>query len=297
MNALPTPTRPTPEIKFGATTRRDNWWLEPLLNFVGFTAFVIYSMWVTFTPILEVSADKIKVLSYKWPLIPVPEGTMPGAVEGHGVYLSPFYSPEFDVAGWFFPAILVLWMPLGFRATCYYYRKMYYRTYFMDPPGCAVGDHKGHKYGGEKVFPWVLQNAHRWFLYLAIFVVAVLWYDAFISMWITPEAATAVNAAYPDAKVVSGFHFGLGTAVLLINAFLLSGYTFGCHAARHLAGGNVDCWSATPLGQTRFKIWSFITKLNEHHMGWAWISMIMVGLADLYVRLLVMFNVPYSPWL
>lgn len=279
MNALPTPTRPTPEIKFGETTRRDTWWLEPLLNFIGFTAFVVYSMWVTFTPVLQTAAGR--VLSYKWPPVAVPEGTMPAAVESHEwVYLSPFYSPELNLPGWFFPAILILWMPLGFRATCYYYRKMYYRTYFMDPPGCAVGDHKGHKYGGEKVFPWVLQNTHRWFLYLAILVVAILWYEAIVSMW-------------HDGK----FHFGLGTIILMINAFLLSGYTFGCHAARHLAGGNVDCWSATPFGQTRYKLWAYITRLNEHHMAWAWVSMIMVGLSDLYVRLLVMFNIPYAPWL
>ena len=44
-------------------------------------------------------------------------------------------------AAWFIsPGLLILWIPLGFRATCYYYRKAYYRFYFADPPGCAVGE-------------------------------------------------------------------------------------------------------------------------------------------------------------
>ena len=286
-----------------ATTRRVNWWIEPLWNFIGFTTFVIYSMWVMFTPVFNRAADAVMsraadaVLSYKWPIVTVPPGAPPAAVTAEGwVYLSPFYSPEFGAGWWqYTPAILVLWMPLAFRATCYYYRKMYYRTYFMDPPACSVGDAKGHKYGGEKAFPWILQNAHRWFLYLAIYVVAVLWYDAFKALWISPEVAHAAGEAGHEIK--AGFHLGFGNAVLFLNAFLLTGYTFGCHAMRHLVGGNVDCWSATPLGQTRYKLWNFISKLNEHHMGWAWISMIMVGLADLYVRMLVMLNVPYNPLL
>ncbi len=278
MNALPSPQQLSKQIPFGANSRRDNWWIEPLLNFIGFTAFMIYSMWVTFTPHLNISGLG-DVLSYKWPPV--------GSTEAAGwVYLSPFYSPEFGGEWWkYSPAILVLWMPLGFRATCYYYRKMYYRTYFMDPPGCAVGDHKGHKYGGENAFPFILQNAHRWFLYLAIFVVAVLWYDAFKALWFVADGGKGA------------FHFGIGNAILLGNAAFLSFYTFGCHALRHLVGGNVDCWSCTKFGQTRHKLWKVVTKLNEHHMAWAWISMIVVGLADLYVRLLVLCNVPYQPWL
>ena len=34
--------------------------------------------------------------------------------------------------------ILVAWVPLGFRGTCYYYRKAYYRAFFWDPPACAI---------------------------------------------------------------------------------------------------------------------------------------------------------------
>jgi hypothetical protein len=54
-------------------------------------------------------------------------------------YLSPFYSPLLNFSWWHFsPALLILAFPLGFRVTCYYYRKAYYRAFFMDPPACAV---------------------------------------------------------------------------------------------------------------------------------------------------------------
>lgn len=279
MNASETSTRTSPQIPFGATSRRDTWWIEPVINFVGFTAFVVYSLWVTFTPHFT-AADGQQFLTYKWPLV--------HAVHDPGwVYLSPFYSPEFGGEWWkYSPAILVLWMPLLFRATCYYYRKMYYRTYFMDPPGCAIGDHKGWHYGGEAKFPWILQNVHRFFLYLAIYVIVVLLYDAFRALWFV-DPATGQGA----------FHFGLGNAILFLNCILLSGYTFGCHALRHLAGGNIDCWSCTRFGRTRHQAWKIVSKFNEHHMAWAWISMIFVGLTDLYVRLLALYQVPYHPLL
>ena len=43
-----------------------------------------------------------------------------------------------DPWGGISPAILVLVVPLGFRFTCYYYRKAYYRSIWQSPPACAV---------------------------------------------------------------------------------------------------------------------------------------------------------------
>jgi len=48
-----------------------------------------------------------------------------GAFFQWGPYLSPFYSPLIDVHHRYWPyspALLILGGPLGFRATCYYYR-------------------------------------------------------------------------------------------------------------------------------------------------------------------------------
>ena len=53
-----------------------------------------------------------------------------------------------------------------FRLTCYYYRKAYYRSFWLSPPACAVPD--GHKkYTGETRFPLIFQNLHRYFFYAA----------------------------------------------------------------------------------------------------------------------------------
>jgi hypothetical protein len=54
---------------------------------------------------------------------------------------------------------------------------------------------------------------------------------------------------------------------------------------RHLAGGKLDCFSCVAFGGPRHAAWNWLSLLNERHMLYAWISLIMVGLTDLYVRL------------
>ncbi|HEY9868284.1 MAG TPA: hypothetical protein V6D08_03900 [Candidatus Obscuribacterales bacterium] len=236
MNETSTAERPA----LGATARRDAWWVEPVLVGIGFGLFIVYATWRAF-----------EGAYYEW-----------------GPYLSPFYSPKLAFDWWkWSPAILILWVPAGFRATCYYYRKAYYRAYFLDPPACAVGHLGGNKYCGENTFPLILQNLHRYFLYAAIIVLGFLWYDAIISFnW--------------DGHLGAG----VGSLVLLGNVILLSNYTLGCHAFRHLIGGRLDCFSCSGAAKTQFKIWNVVTKLNEHHMLWAWLSLFSVGFADFYVR-------------
>jgi len=224
----------------GSTGRTDAWWLEPTLVGIGFALFIIYATFRAFEN---------------------------NFYEYHQ-YLSPFYSPKFVFDWWkWSPAILILWIPAGFRATCYYYRKAYYRAYFMTPPACGVEGIGGYKYCGETKFPFVLQNLHRYFLYLAIVVVAVLWYDAIVAF--NFDGTFGVSAV------------GL---VMLANVVFLSNYTFGCHAFRHLVGGKLDCFSCSSTAKTRFKIWEVVTKLNEHHMLWAWMSLFSVGFTDFYIR-------------
>ena len=64
-------------------------------------------------------------------------------------------------------AMLILWAPGGFRVTCYYYRGAYYKAFWADPPSCTVGEPR-KTYLGERSFPLILQNVHRYFLYLAL---------------------------------------------------------------------------------------------------------------------------------
>jgi hypothetical protein len=178
---------------------------------------------------------------------------------------------------------LILWAPGGFRGTCYYYRKAYYRSIFMDPPGCAVGE-SCTKYQGETKF-FLFQNLHRYFLYVALIFIFILTWDGLLAMvW-------PVNGVDPDNAAIAGPHkfgIGVGTLVMCLNAYLLSCYTLGCHAFRHLVGGGLDFLRVKKNNPLRFKLWSIVTKLNEKHMQWALVSMIWVGLTDLYIRLCAM---------
>jgi len=248
---------------FGKTQRRDKWWFKPLLVFLGFSAFIVYSTWAAFQ----------------------------GDHYTYQGYLSPFYSPElfYDPSvpgagqhawlgplpawwpGWlpFSPALLILWAPGGFRFTCYYYRGAYYKAFWADPPACGVGEPR-NKYLGENSLPLILQNVHRYFLYLAIAFLFVLSWDAWLGFW------------FPTADGGTEFGIGVGSLVLVVNVVLLSGYTLGCHSFRHLVGGILNVFSGRPL---RKKAWDCVTCLNARHQQFAWFSLFWVGFTDLYVRL------------
>src|SRR5262245_9260700 len=219
--------------KLGQTSRTDVWWLQPAAVFLGLFAFLVYANWAGW-----------KGTDYFY--------------HGNGAhYLSPFYSPllygEPGEPRWFaanrpswWPswmpfstAILILAGPAGMRFTCYYYRGAYYKSFWADPPGCAVGEpgFRGERYRGENRFPLVFQNIHRYFFYPAAAFVMILFYDAWRAMWFTgTDGATH-------------FGIGVGSLVLLLNATLLGGYTFGCHCARHLIGGILAIFFRAPVLQ------------------------------------------------
>jgi hypothetical protein len=254
---------PLEQRGFGETMRRDAWWAQPLVTFTVLTAFVIYSTWAA----------------------------LQGSHYEYGPYLSPFYSPllfgdsphswfgAWARPGWWPPvipfsaAILILWAPGGFRFTCYYYRGAYYKAFWADPPSCAVGEPR-KSYLGERSFPLVLQNVHRYFLYLALFFLVILAYDVWEAMWF-PDPATGGRT----------FGVGVGTIVLFVNIVLLAGYTFGCHSLRHIVGGRLDRFAGRPV-QTR--LYETACRFNCNHSRFAWASLFSVALADLYVRLLSM---------
>ncbi len=248
---------------FGATKRLDRWWVSPLAVLCGLLAFILYATWAAFQ----------------------------GNHYYVGPYLSPFYSPviftDLSAAGaapvdhaWFgtwpswwpsllpiSPALLILIFPGLFRFTCYYYRKAYYRAFAGTPPGCAVGPIPRKNYKGETGM-MIFQNLHRYALYPALLYIVILFYDAFLAFSYKGELGV-----------------GVGSFVLLINACLLSGYTFGCHSFRHLIGGKLDCYSCSMNAGVRHKAWSKASLLNARHQLFAWGSLFWVGFSDVYVRM------------
>ena len=233
------------------TLRTDRWWFAPLITVVGLLAWLIYAV--------------VRVYMHRW-----------FWVEDHH-YLTPFYSPciterctdgsahfgSFLPAWWIIPeAALTLPFLLLFRLTCYYYRKAYYRSFWLSPPACAVPDNHT-SYSGETRFPLVFQNAHRYAFYAAAIISVINTYDAILAFH-SPE----------------GFGFGLGNLVLVFNVVMLWAYTLSCHSCRHIVGGRLKHFSRHPL---RYRAWTFVSALNVRHMQLAWITLGTLAITDFYI--------------
>jgi hypothetical protein len=242
--------------------RKDSWWALPVTVVIVLGSFVVYSTWAALQNAHYYAAP----------------------------YLSPLYSPclsksclhptfggglpdiAVPVIGILSPAFLILWGPGFFRLSCYYYRKAYYRSFWLAPVACAVPDARA-KYTGETRFPLILQAFHRYTWYVAVLFIVFLTWDALIAF------------RFPAPGGGTTWGIGVGTLVLWINVILLSWYTFSCHAGRHVCGGHVDVFSKA---QTRYTLWHWISRLNETHPKSAWFSLLWVGFTDVYIRLVSM---------
>ena len=231
------------------TLREDRWWVQPAITVAALVAFIAYSTFRAFQ----------------------------NAHYFVEPYISPFYSPCITTAcegdtfpklftgpSFLSPALYILIVPLGFRLTCYYYRKAYYRSFWLSPPACAVAEPHS-TYSGETRFPLIFQNAHRYFFYLGLVFNCILTYDAIVAF-----------------RFDGSFGIGLGTLVLVTNAALLWLYSLSCHSCRHIVGGRLNHFSKHPL---RYRFWTFVSRLNEKHMQIAWVSLVGVAMTDLYVAL------------
>ena len=256
MNGQAAVSRVRPPVP-AAHLRKDTWWALPAVTALVLASFIVYSTWAA----------------------------LQNAHYFVDPYLSPFYAPciaksclhltfgwglpdvQLPWIGILSPAFLILWGPGLFRLTCYYYRKAYYRSFWLAPPACAVRDVKAG-YTGETRFPLILQNVHRYTWYVAVLFIVSLTWDAILAF-----------------RFADGFGIGVGTLVMWINVLFLAGYTFSCHSCRHVCGGHVDVFSKAPA---QYGLWRVISRLNEHHPMFAWLSLFSVGLTDLYIRLVAM---------
>ncbi len=239
--------------RIGARTlRTDRWWLQPLITFVVLAIFIAY----TGVRIFMRDHYWVDEFSYLTPLFSpcLSDSCVPGSAHfGTPVPELPLLIPL---------PFLIFPILAGFRATCYYYRKAYYRAFWLSPPACAVAEPHG-KYTGETRFPLIFQNAHRFFFYAASLLLLINTYDAVLSF-------------FPDG----GFGFGLGSLILVVNVSLLWGYSLSCHSCRHMVGGRLKHFSKHPL---RYRAWTLLSKLNGRHMQFAWVSLISVMTTDIYI--------------
>ena len=236
------------------TLRTDRWWQSPVIVDLGFAAFVIYA---TVRAFLQ---SNYYVAEYH--------------------YLTPFYSPCISRgctpgASHFWPQLLpdVWWLPyaalslpflLLFRLTCYYYRGAYYRSVWQSPTACAVAEPHA-RYTGETRFPLIIQNTHRYFFYIAGIISVINTYDATVAF-----------------HSPSGFGFGLGNVILVVNVVMLWVYTLSCHSCRHVVGGRLKHFSKHPV---RYWLWSQVSRLNTRHKLYAWVTLGTLMLTDFYIML------------
>jgi len=234
------------------TLRKDPWWRAPRITAAMLTIWVAYAT--------------VHVFTGHWYYV----------AKDH--YLTPFFSPcvsgecvsGSSALGHWLPAIppiipyAVVSLPfvLGFRLSCYYYRKAYYRAFWRAPAACAVREPHA-KYTGETRFPLLGQNLHRYFFYAAVIISLINTWDA-IRAFHSPQ----------------GFGFGLGNLVLLANVVLLWMYTASCHSCRHILGGRLKHFSKHPV---RYKSWVIISRLNGKHMQLAWTTLASLAISDFYV--------------
>jgi hypothetical protein len=237
------------------TLRKDRWWQAPAVVVTLLTIWVAYAT--------------ARVFTGHWYFVE----------QYH--YLTPFYSP--CVNGECVPgsSSLGTWIPavppiipyafvslpfvLGFRLSCYYYRRAYYRAFWRSPAACAVQEPHA-KYSGETKFPLIMQNLHRYFFFMVVLI-------SILNTW---DAVQAFRG--PDGN----FGFGVGSLIILGNVILLWCYTLGCHSCRHITGGRLKHFSKHPV---RYWAWTKVSWLNARHMQFAWITLGTLMLTDLYIML------------
>jgi hypothetical protein len=226
----------------GRTLRTDPWWQAPRIT------AALLTIWVAYATVHVFAGHWYYVARYH--------------------YLAPFFSPcvsgacvpgSSSLGHWFgtvppaIPyAIVSLPFVLGFRLSCYYYRRAYYRAFWRAPAACAVREPHA-TYTGETRFPLILQNLHRYFLYLVI-IISVL------NTWDVTQAFRG-----PDGN----FGLGVGSLIMLANVILLWAYTLSCYSCRHITAGRLNNFSRHP----------------SRYMQLAWITLGTLMLTDLYILL------------
>ena len=145
------------------------------------------------------------------------------------------------------PALLILIFPLGFRLTCYYYRKAYYRSFWLVAAGLRRGRRPRQLQRRDPVPADPPEHPP-----LLLLDPADLQLHPHLRRHRWPSASRASASASASARWSS-----------CVNAVFLWLYTLSCHACRHFCGGQVKQFSKHPV---RYRLWKLVTPLNARHM-------------------------------
>jgi hypothetical protein len=109
---------------------------------------------------------------------------------------------------------------------------------------------------------------HRYFWYVAMLFGVMLTWDTLLT--------------FRNSDGEWG-HMGLGSVLYVVNVVYIWLYTLSCHSCRHAVGGRLRHFSKHPV---RYRLWTWVSRLNARHGVYAWVSLISIALVDLYVYLL-----------
>ena len=125
------------------------------------------------------------------------------------------------------------------------------------------------EYSGETGI-LVVQNLHRYFMYVMLAYLPLLSFDVWLSL----------NFHEGDTHA---YGVTVGSLILLVNVIMLTGYTFGCHAFRHVVEGCFARLVVLTNESNEIQTLKLSTKLNEQHKEWALYSLFWVMFADFYI--------------
>ena len=106
---------------------RSNWWIKPLIQGLIIIIFVVYTTLTLFfyKNLGDGTCSAVAGCHYRSPIFDIDTTGLAKAI-------------NWPTSFWLPAALLVLWIPIGYRATCYYMRRIYYRSFFGNPPACAT---------------------------------------------------------------------------------------------------------------------------------------------------------------
>ncbi len=165
-----------------------------------------------------------------------------------------------------------MWIPAGFRFTCYYYRGAYYKAFWLDPVASP---------SASRARATSASAICRSFCKTSIAISST-------SHWSSSSFSVATRLIRSGSRTRTERPISavaIGSLVLIVNVVLLAGYTLGCHSLRHLVGGFLDSKSKASACASCYNA---VTCLNQKHMLWAWLSLFWVGFTDVYIRLCAM---------
>ena len=222
------------QTSFGATMRRDAWWVQPLLIFLALGAFIVYSTWAAFQG-RTITPGPTSRRSIRRRSLAIRRTAGSDRSPAGGRVAAVFAGAADPLGAGAVPADLLLLSRRLLQGV-------------LGRPARLRGGRAAEELP-RRAFVSADHAECASLLSLSRAASSVfLAHDVWKALWFA-DPATGTRR----------FGIGVGTLVLAVNVVLLGGYTFGCHSLRHLVGGFLDEPSKAPLCHKAWRCVSCLT--------------------------------------